>query len=122
MYVASCGSDKVVRLYERSSEPLVLEDEAEEEREKQDNELATGEMTAVSGQKEQLLPSRKTPNAEKAAELILECLYVSKEYREKLLSVVKPNPLPELPLLMKAYNCKTTDEFLLATLKRVRAR
>lgn len=60
-YVASCGSDKVIRLYEKTNEPLVLEDEAEQE-----NELVTGETTAVLGQKQQVLPSRKTVSSEKA--------------------------------------------------------
>uniref|UniRef100_A0A0C9R4Q1 Wdr3 protein n=1 Tax=Fopius arisanus TaxID=64838 RepID=A0A0C9R4Q1_9HYME len=121
MFVASCGSDKVVRLYERSSEPLVLEDEAEEEREKQENELATGDTTAVQGQKQQILPSRKTVNSEKAAELILECIDVSKAYNEECERVLPPNAPPALPLLMQALNCKTTEEYLLETLKRVRA-
>ncbi|XP_043273092.1 WD repeat-containing protein 3 [Venturia canescens] len=121
LFVASCGSDRVVRLYERSSEPLVLEDEAEEEREKEENELVTGETSAVQGQKQQLLPSRKTANTEKAAELILECLDVCKDYREELANVVPPNPPPALPLLMQAYNCTTNEEFLLETFKRVRA-
>lgn len=121
MFVVSCGSDKVVRLYERSSEPLVLEDEAEEEREKQENELATGDTTAVQGQKQQILPSRKTVNTEKAAELILECLEISKAYNEELEKVGPNNPPPALPLLMQALNCKTAEEYLLETLKRVRA-
>lgn len=66
VFVASCGSDRVVRLYEKTNEPLVLQDEAEEEREQQENELVTGESTAVLGQKQQMLPSRKTVNSEKA--------------------------------------------------------
>lgn len=66
IFVASCGSDKVVRMYERSNEPLVLEDEDEEERERLENELVTGETSAVQGQKAQSLPSRKTVNSEKA--------------------------------------------------------
>ncbi|XP_015110704.1 WD repeat-containing protein 3 [Diachasma alloeum] len=121
MFVASCGSDKVVRLYERSSEPLVLEDEGEEEREKQENQLATGNTTAVQGQKQQILPSRKTVNSEKAAELILECLDISKAYNEELERVVPPNAPPAPPLLMQAYNCTTSEEYLLETLKRIRA-
>lgn len=122
IFVVSCGSDKVVRMYERSSEPLVLEDEAEEEREKQENELVAAETTVVQGQKQQLLPSRKTVNAEKAAELILECLDVTKEYKEQLANVTPPNPPPALPLIMQAYNCSSTEEYLLETLRRVRAR
>lgn len=55
-----------MRIYERSSEILVLEDEAEEDREKQENNLVTGESTAVQGRKNQILPTRKTVNSEKA--------------------------------------------------------
>jgi U3 small nucleolar RNA-associated protein 12 len=66
-YVVSCGSDRVLRLFERSAEPLVLEDEAEEEREALDNEgLVTGEETTVPGQTDLNLPSKKTVGSEKA--------------------------------------------------------
>ena len=66
-YVVSCGSDRVLRLFERSTEPLVLEDEAEEEREALDNEaLVTGEETTVPGQIGLNLPSKKTVGSEKA--------------------------------------------------------
>ncbi|KAH0946147.1 hypothetical protein HN011_001484 [Eciton burchellii] len=119
-YVISCGSDKVVRLYEKTDEILVLQDEAEEEREKQEEELATGETTAVLGQKQQALPSRKTVSSEKAAELILECLEISNQYEEEL-SKADSNKPPPLPLLMQAYNCTNTNDFLLETFKRVRA-
>ncbi|XP_050445481.1 WD repeat-containing protein 3 [Cataglyphis hispanica] len=121
IFVASCGSDKVVRLYEKTNEPLVLEDEAEEEREQQENELVTGETTTVLGQKQQALPSRKTVNSEKAAELILECLEVSKQYETELNTAVSDGKAPPLPLLMQAYNCTNTEDFLLETFKRVRA-
>lgn len=60
----SCGADKVVRLFERSSAYVVLQDEDEEERERQERELATGETTGVRGQKMQVLASRKTIGSE----------------------------------------------------------
>ncbi|KMQ87804.1 wd repeat-containing protein 3 [Lasius niger] len=121
VFVASCGSDKVLRLYEKTNEPLVLQDEAEEEREQQENELVTGETTTVLGQKQRALPSRKTVNSEKAAELILECLEVSKQYETELSTAVSDDKAPPLPLLMQAYNCTNTEDFLLETFKRVRA-
>lgn len=121
VFVASCGSDKVIRLYEKTNEPLVLQDEAEDEREQQENELVTGETTTVLGQKQQTLPSRKTVNSEKAAELILECLEVSKQYEAELSTAVSDDKAPSLPLLMQAYNCTSTEDFLLETFKRVRA-
>lgn len=69
-YVVSCGSDRVLRLFERSAEPLVLEDEAEEEREALDNEaLVTGEESTVPGQAGLNLPSKKTVGSEKAVSL-----------------------------------------------------
>lgn len=121
IYVASCGSDKVVRLYERTSEPLVLQDEEEEERERQENEqLVTGDTTAVPGQKQQSLPSRKTVNSERGAELILECLDVSKVFIEQLVSCADSAKTPELPLQMQAYDCTTTEDYLLETIKRIR--
>lgn len=55
-----------MRLYEKTDEPLVLQDEQEEERAQQEEELATGESTAVLGQKQRALPSRKTVSSEKA--------------------------------------------------------
>lgn len=121
VFAASCGSDKVVRIYERSQETLVLEDEAEEEREQQENELATGENTVVPGQKAQVLPSRKTVSSEKGADLLLECIELSKEYEEQLLAVEPPNPPPPLPLQMQMYQCETVEDYLLETVKRIRA-
>lgn len=119
VYVISCGSDRVVRLYERTSEPLVLQDEEEEEREHQENELVTGESTAVPGQKQQSLPSRKTVSSEKGAELILECLDVSREYNEQLSKAIA-DKTPPIPLQMQAYNCTNTEDYLLEMVKRIR--
>ncbi|XP_031826213.1 WD repeat-containing protein 3 [Nomia melanderi] len=120
IYVVSCGSDRVIRMYERTSEPLVLQDEEEEERERQENELATGEITVAPGQKQQSLPSRKTVSSEKAAELILECLEISKTYIEQL-KESDSKTASALPLQMQAYNCTTVEDYLLETIKRVRA-
>ncbi|XP_053978447.1 WD repeat-containing protein 3 [Hylaeus volcanicus] len=121
IYVVSCGSDKVIRLYERTTEPLVLQDEEEEERERQENELVTGETTAVPGQKPQSLPSRKTVSSERGAELLLECLDVSKAFNEELSKVASLNTTPAVPLQMQAYNCTTVEDYLLETVKRIRA-
>ncbi|XP_043263029.1 WD repeat-containing protein 3 [Colletes gigas] len=121
IYVISCGSDKVVRMYERTTEPLVLQDEEEEERERQENELVTGETTVVPGQKPQSLPSRKTVSSERGAELILECLDISKTFNEQLSKVTSSNTAPVVPLQMQAYNCTTVEDYLLETIKRIRA-
>lgn len=64
----SCGQDNVIRFFEKTDEPLVLEDEREEERAQEDEqELATGEETNVHGGPSVLaLPTKKTISSEKA--------------------------------------------------------
>lgn len=60
----SCGADRVLRLYEKTEQPLVLEDEEEEEREAREG-LATGDQTIVAGHSGLNLPSRKTIGSER---------------------------------------------------------
>ncbi|XP_075216080.1 WD repeat-containing protein 3 [Lycorma delicatula] len=121
-FVASCGQDRVIRLYERSSEPLVLEDEREQEREEEeDAALATGPETSVPGHSDLKLSSRKTVTAEKAAELLIECLEVGGEYLIGLKETQKINrPAPPVPAIMTAFNATTPDEYLLQVLLRIR--
>lgn len=69
-YVLSCGSDKVVRLYTKTEEILVLEDEEEQEREDAANEAISEEQTTVRGQKQQVLPTKKTLTSEKGVRII----------------------------------------------------
>lgn len=56
------------------------------------------------------------------AELILECLEISNQYEAELSKADSADKAPPLPLLMQAYNCTSTEDFLLETFKRVRAR
>ncbi|GJQ79396.1 hypothetical protein Trydic_g16255 [Trypoxylus dichotomus] len=126
-YVVSCGSDKVLRMYEKTEQILVLQDEEEEEREQQDN-LVTGEQTVVPGQSGLNLPSKKTIGSEKAAESILECLEICEKYREQLAehaalqaATTQSLPLPPVPPLMQALNVSTLNDFLMETIKRIRA-
>lgn len=63
--MVSCGKDRVLRLYERTAEPLVLEDEQEAERAAEEEAtLATGTDTVTPANFN--LASRKTVTAEKA--------------------------------------------------------
>lgn len=114
-FVVSCGSDRTLRLFERTDEPLVLQDVQEDEREELENAtLATGADSSVPGLPGLKLPSKKTIGSEKGAENILECLEVSKNYElETDKSTVPP--------LMYAYEATNTDDFLLAVLSRIRA-
>ncbi|KAL4083225.1 hypothetical protein QTP88_028555 [Uroleucon formosanum] len=124
-YVASCGQDNVIRLYEKTEEPLVLENEWEEERAQEDDkELATGEETNVYGGPSVLaLPTKKTISSEKVAELLLKCLNIIKKYKDNLLkSKNKGVDKPTLPIIMTAFNFKTTDDYLLEIVKRIHSR
>lgn len=115
-YLVSCGSDRCLRLYERTSEPIVLQDIQEEEREEIENQqLATGEDHTVPLLPGLKLASRKTVGSEKAAESILECLDIYKQYE------VEEDEKPELHPLMRALNVQNPQDFLLATLARIRA-
>lgn len=66
-HVVSCGSDRVLRMITRTDEPLVLDDEREQEREDEDNDaVEQSEETTVEGQSALHLPSKKTVGSEKA--------------------------------------------------------
>lgn len=113
-YVVSCGSDRTIRMYERTDEPLVLQDEQEEEREELENRtLATGEDSAVPGLPGLNLPSRKTVGSEKAAESILECLELGKKFDAE--------KTKEIPALMMFYEVTNSDDYLIAVLAKIRA-
>lgn len=48
--MVTSGADRVIRLISRTDEPLVLEDEEEEERMRDENELATDAESNVKGE------------------------------------------------------------------------
>jgi len=101
-------------MYERTDEPLVLQDEEEQEREEAENRtLATGDDSAVPGLPGLNLPSRKTVGSEKAAENILECLVLSKK--------IDSENSKEIPVIMTFYEATNTDDYLLGVLGKIRA-
>ncbi|CAG9584478.1 unnamed protein product [Danaus chrysippus] len=115
LHVVSCGGDGALRLYTRSEEPLVLGDQDENE-----EGLATGEQHApVPGLPGLVMPTKKTIGAEKAADSIVECLSVCAEY-DQLVVEARGQPVAP-PVLMAAYNCNNSEDFLLETICRIRA-
>jgi len=57
------------------------------------------------------------------AELLLECLNVIKEYKDTILeNENKGIEKPPLPIIMTAFNVKSTDDYLLEIIKRIRSR
>lgn len=116
-YLVSCGSDRVLRVFERSQEPIVLQDQQETEREEREKqELATGDNeTTVPGIAQPLrLPSKKTVGAEQGVELLLDALEISIKEKDR-------EPGDAMPLLMRAYDADTPADLLLAVLSRVKA-
>ncbi|XP_064549975.1 WD repeat-containing protein 3 [Drosophila montana] len=114
-YLVSCGSDRTLRMYERTEETIVLKDVQEEEREQLENEkLATGEDNSVPLLPGLKLPSRKTVGSEQAAESIMECLEISKQFE------LEADEKPELHPLMLALQVKNPNDFLVTTLIRIR--
>ncbi|EDV98635.1 WD repeat-containing protein 3 [Drosophila grimshawi] len=114
-YLVSCGSDRTLRMYERTEETIVLQDVQEEERDQLENEkLATGEDNSVPLLPGLKLPSRKTAGAEQAAESIMECLEISKQFE------LESDEKPELHPLMLALQVKNPNDFLVTTLVRIR--
>lgn len=63
-----------------------------------------------------LLASKKTVNAEKGAELLLECLDTVKEYKEAL----KESKSAPLPPIMTVFNASTSGQYVMAVLKKIR--
>uniref|UniRef100_A0A7G3B4Q4 Putative wd40-repeat-containing subunit of the 18s rrna processing complex n=1 Tax=Lutzomyia longipalpis TaxID=7200 RepID=A0A7G3B4Q4_LUTLO len=114
MLVVSAGSDRVVRLFEKTDEPIVLEDAQEEEREEIENRiLATGDESTVAGMPGLKLPSKKTVGAEKGAESILECLEIGNQF--------DASEDKELHPLMRAFEVTNSADFLLTTISHIRA-
>lgn len=120
--VASASRDRSVRLWRRSEEPLVLEDERDQEREEADERLlASGPAHAVPGERdgETGRAGQKTAATERAAERLLEAIEICHQY--KLERQQCPNQSPELHPLMMARECHTPDHFIVDVLTRVKA-
>lgn len=113
-YFVSCGSDKVIRLYGRTDETIVLQDVQEEEREERENKLlSTEESTVVPLLPNLNLPSKKTVGSEQGAESIMECLDVVRLYEESEDKTISP--------LMMAHNVKNPIDYIISVVARIRS-
>uniref|UniRef100_A0A8C2H2F4 WD repeat domain 3 n=1 Tax=Cyprinus carpio TaxID=7962 RepID=A0A8C2H2F4_CYPCA len=86
-HIVSSSHDKSLRLWERTREPIILEEEKEMEREAEFEEsLAKGDEPVVPGEaKGEAEPAgKKTIETVKAAEQIMEAIELYKEESEKL--------------------------------------
>lgn len=130
-YVVSASHDKSMRLWEKTEEILVLEEEREQERETEfEKSLSSGEQIVIPGEVngEVGMASKKTVETLKAAEKLMESVDIYKEETEKLKEyklecekLKRKLPVPPSHPLMVAYNCPTQLHFVLHVLKQIKS-
>jgi len=99
-FVATAGRDQTIRIFSRTQEILVLDDEREQEREKELEKDATVENPE--------LPALQTAESEKSTDKLIEALDIFK-------AADNTNPL------LVAQGAKNCKEFILKTLTGVKA-
>ncbi|ELT90132.1 hypothetical protein CAPTEDRAFT_89073 [Capitella teleta] len=128
-FVVSAAHDKSLRLWEKTMEPLVLDEEKEMEREKEMEENV-GEQAVVAGEtnKETDIAGKKTPETVKATERLMEALEVYEEemtklriYEEDCLAAKKELKKPGLHPLLQAFGVTTPSMYVLEVIKRIRS-
>lgn len=129
-YVVASAHDRSLRIWEKTSETLVLEEEKETAREKEYEEeaLAHQEATPVAGEAsggEVALAGKKTLETVRSTERIMEAIDVYRTESVKLAehaaackSGVKVAPLVPHPLL-QAYDASSPERFVLLILRKV---
>ena len=119
-HVISSGHDKTLRLWEKTQEPLVLDDEREQEREQaEEDQLATGERRQTETDTEAGLPTKKTAQSERSAERLMEAILTYKNYQIEISESVQK---PVLPMLMLMYpDVSTAEDFMFITLNKIKS-
>lgn len=131
-YVVSSGHDKSLRLWERTEEVLVLDDERETEREKEDeDQLATGDSRPIPGERDNAesgMPAKKTVESEKSAERLMEAIQLYRSYTAELAeneeeskAVGKRIPAPPMPPLMVAYQSRSPEDYMARMIELVKS-
>ena len=115
-WLVSCGKDRSVRLWERTQEVLVLEDERETEREEA-AEGEAGDRAAVPGAGEEVLASRRTAATEKGAEMLMEALELYAQVERE----AEQGGSVTLPPLMMAYGAESALDFMCGAVTRLKS-
>ncbi|ROT67348.1 hypothetical protein C7M84_014583 [Penaeus vannamei] len=118
-WVATCGQDRSIRLWQRTQEPLVLEDEREEERLKDEEEsgMLASQRPAIAGEDgaQAVRPSTTTQETERAVDSIREALEI---YREQV--EAGPTATPH-QLMTYVYNTADPLRFVLEVLRKIKS-
>ncbi|XP_056016020.1 WD repeat-containing protein 3-like isoform X2 [Ostrea edulis] len=128
-FLVTASHDKSIRVWEKTKEIVVLGEEREMEREREDEEAIGGEMV-VPGESntEVTLAGKKTIETVKGAERLMEALDLYKEESARLKdhreqSRRKGQKLPPLSLnpMFMAYKCDTPERYMLEMLRKIKS-
>lgn len=130
-HVVTASHDRSLRLWLKTDEPLVLEEEREIEREAEfeaDGGLEEAVITREGGKDEVGLAAKKTAETVQIVERLLEAIDVYKEEKAKLAeyqallkSGVKDTPVPPTPHpLLTVYETSCPERYMLESLRRIR--
>ncbi|KAF3843494.1 hypothetical protein F7725_002343 [Dissostichus mawsoni] len=130
-HIVSASHDKSLRLWERTREPIILEEEREMAREAEfEEDMAKGDAPVVPGETEgEAAPAgKKTVETVKAAERIMEALEIYREESRKMeehkyacqnaankIPPPKPNPI------LVAFGNVSPSQYVLDVIKKVRS-
>ena len=124
-FLITAGHDKTLRLWEKTQEPLVLEDERETEREREEDEqLATGDRPHANDQdREAGLPSKKTAGTERSAERLMEAIQTYREFKDEAKNAkLNHQDVPPLPIIMSMYpDVCSAEDFMLQSIIRIKS-
>ena len=128
-FVVTSSHDKSIRVWERTDEPLVLEDERETARELQyEQSLVASQETTIPGENtdtEAQSAGKKSMETVRAAERIMEAIEVYREERakekdfEEAQKVDKTAPPPDKHVILSTLNISASD-YVLDVIKKVR--
>ncbi|CAF1066226.1 unnamed protein product [Adineta ricciae] len=131
MHIATAAHDRSIRLWERTEEPLILDEEKEQEREAQfENEMENDEFILPGETNKEIgLAALKTIESLKGAESVIEALDIWREEKLKLAehdatekALGKEVPLPPPHIMLQALgNGYTAERFVLESLRKISA-
>ncbi|CAF3512285.1 unnamed protein product [Rotaria sp. Silwood1] len=131
MHIVTAAHDRSIRLWERTEEPLILDEEKEQEREAQfENEMENDEFILPGETNKEIgLATLKTIESLKGAESIIEALDIWREEKLKLaehettqkaLGKEIPSPPPHI-MLQALGSGYTAERFVLESLRKISA-
>ncbi|GFR30150.1 WD repeat-containing protein 3 [Trichonephila clavata] len=127
MYVVTASKDRSIRTWEKTKEPLVLEEEQENEAEEKGNEAE--DLPVIPGEvnKEVALPGMKTPLTIKTVDTLIEALDLYKteveqleDYKLNCEKAGKELPPPPVHPIFFAYRVNSPIEYMRKIVLRIK--